>query len=118
GGPAEAARSSAVVVGAVLSIRQGSLTHFTVANMMPTWNWDTVNFWSQIAFAFTGLELVSAMSGEIREPRKTLPRALIAAAILIAGMYIIGTFSLLAIVSANEIDPKSGVFHAITVRAN
>jgi amino acid transporter len=30
-------------------------------------------------------------------------------------MYIIGTFSLLALVPANEIDPKSGVFHAITV---
>jgi glutamate:GABA antiporter len=104
-----------VAIGGVLWLKQGSVTRFTVANMMPSWNWDTVNFWSQIAFAFTGLELVSAMSGEIREPRKTLPRALIAAAALIAGMYIIGTFSLLAIVPANEIDPKSGVFHAITV---
>jgi glutamate:GABA antiporter len=103
-----------VAIGGVLWRKQGSVTHFTVANMMPTWNWDTVNFWSQIAFAFTGLELVSAMSGEIREPRKILPRALIAAAALIAGMYIIGTFSLLALVPANEIDPKSGVFHAIT----
>ena len=37
--------------------------------MMPTWNWDTVNFWSQIAFAFTGLELVSAMSEEVRDPQ-------------------------------------------------
>jgi len=104
-----------VAIGGVLWLKQGSVTHFTVANMMPTWNWDTVNFWSQIAFAFTGLELVSAMSDEIREPRKTLPRALIAAAVLIAGMYIIGTFSLLAVVPANDIDPKSGVFHAITI---
>jgi amino acid transporter len=104
-----------VAIGVVLWVKQGSVTHFTLANIVPTWNWDTVNFWSQIAFAFTGLELVSAMSGEIREPRKTLPRALIAAAALIAGMYIIGTFSLLALVPANEIDPKSGVFHAITV---
>jgi amino acid transporter len=104
-----------VMIGGVTWIKQGSVTHFAVANMMPAWNWDTVNFWSQIAFAFTGLELVSAMSGEIREPRRTLPRALIAAAALIAGMYIIGTFSLLALVPANEIDPKSGVFHAITV---
>ena len=103
------------VIGGVLWLKQGAVTHFTVANMMPRWNWDTVNFWSQIAFAFTGLELVSAMSGEIREPRKTLPRALFAAAVLIAGMYIIGTFSLLTVVPAQEIDPKSGVFHAITV---
>ena len=39
-------------------LKHGSVTHFTWANMMPTWNLDTVNFWSQIAFAFTGLELV------------------------------------------------------------
>src|SRR5215813_12359689 len=104
-----------VVIGAVIWMRHGSVTHFTSANMMTTWDWDTVNFWSQIAFAFTGLELVSAMSGEIREPRKTLPRALIAAAALIAAMYIIGTFSLLSLVPAGEVDPKSGVFHAITV---
>jgi amino acid transporter len=33
-------------------------------------------------------------------------------------MYIIGTFSLLAIVPASDVDPKSGVFHAITVGSN
>jgi len=104
-----------VVVGAVMWVKHGSVTPFTLANMMPTWDWDTVNFWSQIAFAFTGLELVSAMSGEIRDPRKTLPRAALTAAALIAGMYIVGTFSVLSIVAAGDIDPKSGVFHAITI---
>ena len=51
-----------VAIAGLVALRHGSATHFTVANMLPTWNWDTVNFWSQIAFAFTGLELVSAMS--------------------------------------------------------
>jgi len=107
-----------VIVGGVIWIKQGSVTTYTWSNIMPTWNWDTVNFWSQIAFAFTGLELVSAMSGEIREPRKTLPRALIAAAALIALMYVIGTFSVLAIVPASDIDAKSGVFQAIALGSN
>jgi len=104
-----------VAIGGVIWLKHGSVTHFTLSNMMPTWNWDTVNFWSQIAFAFTGLELVSAMSGEIREPRRTLPRAALTAAALIAVMYIVGTFSVLALVPAGDVDPKSGVFHAITV---
>jgi glutamate:GABA antiporter len=102
-------------IAGVLWFERGSVTHFTWSNMMPSWNWDTVNFWSQIAFAFTGLELVSAMSGEIRDPRRTLPRAALTAAALIAAMYIIGTFSLLSLVPSAEADPKSGVFHAITV---
>jgi amino acid transporter len=79
-----------VGVAVAVCLRHGSATHFTVANMMPTWNWDTVNFWSQIAFAFTGLELVSAMSEEVRDPRRTLPRAVFGAGALIALMYMPG----------------------------
>ena len=104
-----------VGVAAVIVFRHGSVTHFTVANMMPTWNWDTINFWSQIAFAFTGLELVSCMAEEVRNPRRTLPRAVFGAGALIALMYIAGTFAVLALVPAADLDPQSGVFHAITV---
>jgi amino acid transporter len=102
-------------VAILVVLRHGSATHFTVATMLPAWNWDTVNFWSQIAFAFTGLELVSAMSEEIRNPRKTLPRAVFASGALIAFMYIAGTFAVLALVPAANLDPQSGVFHAITL---
>ena len=102
-----------VLVAAAVCMHQGSATHFTLANMMPTWNWDTVNFWSQIAFAFTGLELVSAMSEEVRDPRRTLPRAVFGAGALIALMYIAGTFAVLALVPAANVDPQSGVFGAI-----
>ena len=102
-------------IAAVVALHRGSATHFTLANMLPAWNWDTVNFWSQIAFAFTGLELVSAMSDEVHNPQRTLPRAVFGAGALIALMYIVGTFSVLALVPATEIDPQSGVFHAITI---
>jgi amino acid transporter len=104
-----------VFVAVVIYARHGSATHFTIPNMMPTWNWDTVNFWSQIAFAFTGLELVSCMAEEVHDPRRTLPRAVFGAGALIATMYIAGTFAVLALAPAGDIDPKSGVFHAIAV---
>ncbi len=104
-----------VGVAAVVCWRFGSATRFTVANMLPTWNWDTVNFWSQIAFAFTGLELVSCMSEEVHNPRNTLPRAVFGSGALIALMYIAGTFAVLALVPAAGLDPQSGVFNAITV---
>lgn len=104
-----------VALGGVIWLKHGSATHFTWANMMPMWDWNTVNFWSQIPFAFAGLELVSAMSGEVRDPRRTLPRAALSAAVLITAMYIAGTIALLSMVPAANVDPKSGVFHAITV---
>jgi len=104
-----------VGIAALVCWHSGSATHFTVANMMPTCNWSTVNFWSQIAFAFTGLELVSAMSEEVRDPRRTLPRAVFGAGALIALMYIAGTFAILSLVPAPNLDPQSGVFNAITI---
>jgi len=106
-----------MLVGIALLVyfRHGSATHFTAANMLPTWNWDTVNFWSQIAFAFSGLELVSCMCEEVRNPRKTLPRAVFVSGAMIAFMYVVGTFAILALAAPMDLDPKSGVFHAITV---
>src|SRR5712664_2092216 len=103
-----------VGIATMLWFQHGFVTHFTWANMMPHWSWDTVNFWSQIAFAFTGLELVSAMSAEIRDPRRTLPRAVVTSGAMIAAIYILGTFAVLSMMPASEVDPKSGVFQAIT----
>jgi amino acid transporter len=104
-----------VAIAALVCLHRGSATQFTLANMIPTWNWDTVNFWSQIAFAFTGLELVATMSEEVRDPRRNLPRAVFASGALIAVMYIVGTFAILALAPAADLDPQSGVFHAITM---
>jgi len=106
-----------MLVGAAVVVwhRQGSATHFTLANMLPHWDWNTVNFWPQIAFAFTGLELVSAMSEEIHNPRKTVPRATISSGVLIGLIYIAGTVSVLVLLSSANVDPKSGVFQAIAV---
>ena len=104
-----------VGVGGAVWLRYGSATHFTLANMMPHWNWATVNFWPQILFAFAGLELVSAMSDEIRDAQRTLARAIWGSGVSIAVIYIVGTFAVLAIVQAAPVDPKSGVYQALAI---
>jgi amino acid transporter len=102
-------------IAVILGLRHGSVIHFTASNIWPHWDWDTVNFWSQIAFAFTGLELVSAMSAEVKDPARTLPRAVFAAGALIAAMYVAGTVAVLVLVPAPDVSATAGVFHAITV---
>jgi amino acid transporter len=92
----------------------GAVTHFTWSNVMPQWNWDTLNFWPKIAFAYSGLELGAAMSEEIRNPKTTFPRALAGSAISIVLIYVSATMALLAILPASMVDPKSGVFQALT----
>ena len=92
----------------------GSVTHFNRINILPQWNWDTLNFWPKIAFAYSGLELASSMSGEIRNPKTAFPRAILGSAISIVLIYISATMALLAILPSGVVDPKSGVFQAIT----
>jgi amino acid transporter len=101
-------------IGAYLGLHRGSATHFSLQDILPRLNWSTVNYWSQIAFAFTGMELVCAMSEEIREPRKTFPRAIYASAALIALIYIAGTVAVLVIQPAAGTDTRSGVFQGIS----
>ncbi|MES2180408.1 MAG: APC family permease [Gemmatimonadota bacterium] len=76
-----------------------------------------LNLWASIAFAFAGLELSSAMGGEVREPRKTLPRAILISAPLIALVYILGTGALLRLVPTGEINIVSGFLQATSAGA-
>jgi amino acid transporter len=101
-------------IGGYLAFHQGSVTQFTWKSAMPTWNLSTVNFWSQIAFAFTGMEIVCTMSEEVHEPRRTFPRAIYTSAVLIAAIYILGTVAVLAMQPDAGVDPRNGVFQAIT----
>ena len=103
-----------VGIATYLAMHHGSATHFSWKATLPVWNWDTVNFWSNIAFAFTGMELVCAMSEEVRDPRKTFPRAIYASAALISVIYIIGTVALLSMLPAGGIDVRNGVFQGIS----
>src|SRR5579864_8516692 len=58
-----------IVLGFLVWVRLGSATVIRIA---PEWNLDKLNFWSQIAFAFGGLELGAIMGGEIRNPERNV----------------------------------------------
>jgi amino acid transporter len=77
-----------------------------------------LNLWASIAFAFAGLELSSAMGGEVRDPRRTLPRAVLISAPLIAVAYLLGTGALLWLVPKGDINIVSGFLQATSVGAN
>ena len=105
-----------VGIGTYLALHRGTATHFSWRSILPDWPPDVgkLNFWSSIAFAFTGMELVCAMSEEVREPRKTFHRAIFASAGLIAVIYIVGTMALLWLLQPDQVDPRNGVFGGIT----
>lgn len=108
---------STVLVGALL-MAAGCFAWFrggtavNTGSWMPHWDWERLNFWSQIALAFTGLELGAIMAGEIRDPEKNIPRAAWISAAAICAFYAGGTLAILALLSADRVDIMSGLVQA------
>jgi amino acid transporter len=80
-------------------------------------NMSQLNLWASIAFAYAGLELAAVMGGEIKDPRRTLPRSIYIAAPFIAFLYIAGTVSLLWLVPSSDVHIVSGFFQAMAAGA-
>jgi glutamate:GABA antiporter len=102
-----------IAIGAIAVVRFGSATSFAPATLVPSLGLKDVLFFSTIAFALTGFESASFMGEEIRDPLKSLPRAMFAAAPLIATIYILGTLSVLVALPADEISSLAGIMQAI-----
>lgn len=98
-----------IIVLAALSFwRFGSATHFTWANLVPHFSLRNAIFWATIFFAFGGCEAGSFMGEEIRNPRRTIPRALIAGGIVMAFGYIAGTAALLIAIPSEAVGGPDG----------
>jgi amino acid transporter len=95
-----------LALGLVVWIRFGSATP---PALMPGWSLDKLNFWSQIAFAFGGLELGAVLGGEIRDPCRTVPRAALVSGLAIAAFYILGTLAMLAVLPPERISILTGL---------
>jgi amino acid transporter len=98
---------AAIALTALLVVLQrGSATHF---DFSLKWDWERVNFFSQMAFALTGLEMAPILAGEIRRPERDLPLSAGIVAPLASGYYVIATMALLAIIPAQRISPLHGI---------
>lgn len=93
------------VVAALVALRRGSATPM---HLVPRLNWGTVNFWSGIAYALSGLELAGLMNSEIRDPERNLPRAGWMASGFAVVFYTVATASLLVILPPEKISEMNG----------
>jgi len=99
----------------------GLLTHpaansITAGDLMPKkTDYDSLNLWASISFAYAGMELSATMGGEVSDARRTLPRSIFISAPLIAIIYILGTGSVLWTVPNQQINVASGFLQTIEI---
>ena len=104
-----------LMLAGVSVFRFGSATKFTAANMTPHADLKNAIFWSTIFFAFGGCESGSFMGEEIKNARRTIPRALVVSGIVLAGSYIVGTIAMLVALPSSAISGVSGFASAVQV---
>jgi amino acid transporter len=105
-------------LGFASAARFGSATDFASATWMPSTSTKDFVFWSTLAFGFGGFEAAAFMGGEIREPRRTIPRAILIAGIIVTAIYVVGTLAVLLALPASEVRGLDGLMQAISRSAS
>ena len=110
-----------VFSGAIAIATIGSATSFTPAALVPRVSgpesFSTLALWSAMCFAFSGFEITSYVSREVRDPARTIPRGILLAGVAIAVVYIIGSLSLLIALPADALHERSGIADAVDMVA-
>jgi glutamate:GABA antiporter len=102
-----------IALGVLIWHKFGPATSITAATLHPGLRIQDIIFWSVIAFAWTGPESMGFMSGEVRNPRRSIPIGLAIAAPAIAVIYILGTWSVMMVLKPTDVNASSGVMQAI-----
>jgi amino acid transporter len=107
-----------IAMGLIAWHRYGSATTFTIQSMTPTSHLNDIIFWSVLIFAFGGSETASFMGEEIKNPRRTVPLALLTAGITVAICYIVGTVAVLVALPSSEVSGLQGLVQAVAKTAS
>ena len=102
-----------VLLAAVAYAHFGAATHFTAASFIPHWTLNNAVFWSGVFFAFGGVEAGSAMGGEIQNPRRIIPWAILVGGSVLAIGYIAGTSALLVALPSDAVGGPDGFVNGI-----
>lgn len=76
-------------------------------------DWGTISAFSTICLAMVGLELGSTMAGEIRDPRRDIPRAAVYGVAACGVLYFCATLAMLLALPSGEISLIQGVLQAV-----
>ncbi len=103
-----------IATAALFFLKNGRMANrITLAEVMPNMNAALV-FIPMIIYNLQGCELVSSAAGEMKNPARDIPRALILCAFVIAVLYLMTTFSVWVVIPVNEINVASGVLNVFT----
>jgi amino acid transporter len=73
-----------------------------------------IGFFSAIIYNVTGFELVACMGKVLRDPAKTMPKAILFSSLAVVGLYVFGSVGILMAIPAEKINLVSGIADAVS----
>jgi amino acid transporter len=103
-----------IVCAAIAFVSFGSATSFAPSELIPRADvLATMSLWSSMCFAFSGFEIASMVGQEVKNPRRTIPLGIIISGVVVTGIYILSSASVLVAVPASELAERSGIADAV-----
>lgn len=90
--------------------------HFNLAGVLPDLSrFDNVVFLAGLFLAFAGLEVSSGYAGEVRNPQRNYPIAIILAAMITFFLFMLGSLSIGIVIPKEDISLVSGLMEALKI---
>lgn len=100
------------IFGIIGVVKNGMANPITVANLLPSFDLDSLSFISVIIFNMLGFEVICTMSDDMENPKKQIPSAIVIGGLVIAVIYMFSAFGIGAAIPTEEISTDSGLIDA------
>ena len=91
-------------------VAHGSATPFVARDLLPhRFDFQAINLFGTMLFAYGGLELAATLGGEIHDPAATLRRGIALSGFAIVAMYVVGTGAMLVALPAQTVSITNGM---------
>ncbi|MCX7884144.1 MAG: amino acid permease [Caloramator sp.] len=91
---------------------------YTVSTLLPKINIDSLVAISSIMFALSGAETTANFITEVEDAKNVFPKAIMLAALIVGGLYVLGSIAITSILPTSKITASRGVLEALATVAS
>lgn len=99
--------------GAYALATQGTQNVFTPETVLPKFDLGLLALIPVYIYGLTGMDIISCNAGEMEDPKRNVPKALLIAGIMSITIYLLSAIAVLVILPQGAIDEASGMIDAI-----
>ena len=102
------------VGGIVFALKNGIANDLSFTSLLPTWD-AGLQFLPVIVYSYMGFELMSGAAGEMENPGRDIPRAIVIAGVMIALFYLLGTVGMLLALPLDQLGLVGGIIDTLKI---